>query len=174
MGCLPVTEPLVPWEYLLRRGVERKHPFSPLPVFLACSWSGVHLPQGTSPQLLLECGSRELGHQESGEGALEPRCSWGIELMFGSRTCSQPGKRIRTSHVYRAACNCVRINVVTPFYPQPFSLAFICSHRIHSKLALGGEPLPPGAITAVTVLLSPSLNFMRTMSMVIFISVSLF
>lgn len=38
------------WERWFRGGVKRKHPFSPLPVFLVRHWSGILQSPGNRPQ----------------------------------------------------------------------------------------------------------------------------
>lgn len=99
------------WEHVPRGGAERKHPFSPLPAFLVCNWSGI------CSELLPEYGSRELatGRAErepwspSAPGVLSPNThavslegrvtkekprptAQRIKLVLGSRTCSSAFK----------------------------------------------------------------------------------
>lgn len=67
------------WECLSRDGVERKHPFSPLPAFLVHNWSGVCQLSETHPQSSSKCQehvSSELGVQWGRGGTEKPWSPW--------------------------------------------------------------------------------------------------
>lgn len=130
-------------KYLPGGGIERRHPFSPLPVFLVHNWSGVLQLPGIHPEFLLEQGSRGTGvhGQESGERAVDTQCSWNQAQASEQGAC-RAGSSFEPAACTKLPVTTGRINVVTLFSPPAFCPC-LSSCSLNSLSPWVGNPCLP-------------------------------